>query len=60
MPLKKGKEKLDNALETLALLREPVEAPKGELEHIHYFCGNTEIPTDLDERGPQRTRPPRP
>ena len=52
--LKKGKERLDNALETLALLCEPVEPPKGELEHIHYFCGNTEIPEDLKEHEPQR------
>ena len=52
--LKKGKERLDNAIEALALLCEPVELPKGELEHIHYFCGNTEIPTDLEEREPQR------
>jgi type I restriction enzyme R subunit len=52
--LKKGKERLDSALEALALLCEPVEPPKGELEHIHYFCGNTEIPTDLQEREPQR------
>lgn len=52
--LKKGRERLDNALETLALLCEPVEPPKGELEHIHYFCGNTEIPSDLQEREPQR------
>ena len=52
--LKKGKERLDNALEALALLCEPVEPPKGELEHIHYFCGNTEIPADLKEREPQR------
>jgi type I restriction enzyme R subunit len=52
--LKKGKERLDNAIEALALLCEPVESPKGELEHIHYFCGNTEIATDLEEREPQR------
>ncbi len=52
--LRKGKERLDNALETLALLCEPVEPPKGELEHIHYFCGNTEIPEDLKEREPHR------
>src|SRR5512134_213057 len=52
--LKKGRERLDNALETLALLCEPVEMPKGELEHIHYFCGNTEISSDLQEREPQR------
>ena len=52
--LKKGRERLDNALESLALLCEAVEPPKGELEHIHYFCGNTEIPSDLQEREPQR------
>ena len=52
--LKKGKERLDIAIEALALLCEPVEPPKGELEHIHYFCGNTEIPSDLQEREPQR------
>ncbi|HEY5523032.1 MAG TPA: HsdR family type I site-specific deoxyribonuclease, partial [Desulfuromonadaceae bacterium] len=42
--LKMGRERLDNALEALALLCEPVEPPKGDLEHIHYFCGNTENP----------------
>jgi len=52
--LKKGKERLDQALENLALLCEPVEPPKGELEYIHYFCGNTEIPSDLKDREPQR------
>jgi len=52
--LKKGKERLDNALETLDLLCEPVEPPKGELELIHYYCGNTEISVDLQEREPQR------
>jgi type I restriction enzyme, R subunit len=52
--LKQGKERLDNAIEALALLCEPVEAPKDELQYIHYFCGNTEIPSDLKEREPQR------
>jgi len=52
--LTKGSERLDQALETLELLCEPVEPPKGELAHIHYFCGNTEIPEDLQEREPQR------
>jgi type I restriction enzyme R subunit len=52
--LKAGKERLDNAIEALVLLCEPVEPPKGELQHIHYFCGNTEIKTDLEEREPQR------
>ena len=52
--LKKGHERLDDALEALALLCEPVEPPKGDLDHIHYFCGNTEIAADLQEREPQR------
>jgi type I restriction enzyme, R subunit len=52
--LKKGRERLDGALEALALLCEPLEPPKGELDHIHYFCGNTEISSDLKEREPQR------
>ena len=52
--LTKGRERLDNALEAVALICEPVEPPKGELEHIHYFCGNTEIPAELAEHEPQR------
>lgn len=52
--LKKGKERLDNSIEILSLLCEPVEPPKGELEHIHFFCGNTEIESDLTEREPHR------
>jgi type I restriction enzyme R subunit len=53
--VQKARERLDEALETLAILCEPVAPPKDELAHIHYFCGNTEIPTDLQEREPQRT-----
>ncbi len=52
--LEKGKERLDNAIEALELHCEPVEPPKGELQHIHYFCGNTEVATDLQERQPRR------
>ncbi|WP_029888965.1 type I restriction endonuclease subunit R [Polycyclovorans algicola] len=52
--LKKGRERLDAAIETLELLCEPVQPPKGELEYMHYFCGNVEIATDLAEREPQR------
>jgi type I restriction enzyme R subunit len=52
--LTKGRERLDQALEALALLCEPVQPPKGELEHIHYFCGNTEIADDLKDHEPQR------
>jgi len=52
--LTQGKERLDDALEALALLCEPVAPPKDELAHIHYFCGNTEIADDLQNREPQR------
>jgi type I restriction enzyme, R subunit len=52
--LEKGRERLDASLEALALLCEPVEPPKGTLEHIHYFCGNTEIEGDLAAHEPQR------
>jgi len=49
-----GREKLDTALESVAMLCEPVRPPKGELEHIHYFCGNSEIPDELVAHEPQR------
>lgn len=53
--LKIGRERLDNALEEIALLCEPVEPPKDSLTYIHYFCGNTEIPEELKGREGQRT-----
>jgi type I restriction enzyme, R subunit len=52
--LTKGREKLDNALETIDHLCEPIQPPRAELDYIHYFCGNTEIPDDLRAREPQR------
>ncbi|NTZ88911.1 HsdR family type I site-specific deoxyribonuclease [Burkholderia metallica] len=52
--VQKGRERLDAALEVLALLVEKVEPPKGELQYIHYFCGNTEIVEDLKAREPLR------
>lgn len=52
--LEAGRERLDDAVEALALLCEPVEPPKGDLEHIHHFCGNTEIADDLKAREPHR------
>lgn len=53
--LTKGHERLDNAMEQLEILCEPVAPPKGTLEYIHYFCGNPEIPEDLKAREVQRT-----
>ena len=52
--LTKGRERLDEALEAIALICEPVEPPKGALQYIHYFCGNTEKPDDLKAREPLR------
>lgn len=49
-----GRKKLEEALDAVVLMCEPVPPPKGDLEHIHYFCGNTEIPTDLEAKEPQR------
>jgi type I restriction enzyme R subunit len=49
-----GSKRLDDAVEALALLCEPVAPPRGELEHIRYFCGNTEIAGDLAAHEPQR------
>lgn len=49
-----ARERLDAAFEALHLLCQPVLPPQGDLDHIHYFCGNTEIPSDLQEREPQR------
>ncbi|MBI5103136.1 MAG: HsdR family type I site-specific deoxyribonuclease [Nitrospirae bacterium] len=53
--LKKGRERLDNTLEEIALLCEPVTRPKDTLAYIRYFCGNTEIPDELKSREVQRT-----
>jgi type I restriction enzyme R subunit len=49
-----GRKRLDDAVEALALLCETVEPPRGELEYIRYFCGNTEIAADLAAHEPQR------
>lgn len=53
--LKAGKERLDNALEEISLLCEPVKPPKNTLDYIHYFCGNPEIPEELKSKETQRT-----
>jgi type I restriction enzyme R subunit len=52
--LEVSRERLEAAKEALALLCEPVQPPKADLDYIHYFCGNTEIPEDLKAREPHR------
>lgn len=51
----KGKERLDEVLEAIKALCEPVEPPKDTLANIRYFCGNkTEKPDDLKDTEPRR------
>ncbi len=54
--LEAGKKRLDNSMEALALLCEPVEPPKGTLEYQHYFCGNPEKESDLKDTALRRTQ----
>jgi type I restriction enzyme R subunit len=48
--LKKGRKRLDEALEALYLLCEPVPPPRNDDAFRRHFCGNTEIVTDLSDR----------
>ncbi len=53
--LKTGRERLDNALEEIALLCEPVAPPRDSLAYIRYFCGNPEKEDDLKTNEVKRT-----
>lgn len=53
--LKIGKERLDSALDTIAILCEPVQPPKSSLDYQHYFCGNPEIEDELTATEFKRT-----
>jgi type I restriction enzyme R subunit len=53
--LLKGRERLDQALQEIALICEPVAPPKNDFEFIRYFCGNTEIKQDLKDTEIRRT-----
>jgi type I restriction enzyme R subunit len=52
--LKEAKEHLDNSLESIKALCEPVAPPKDQLAYSHYFCGNTENKNELKENEPKR------
>jgi type I restriction enzyme R subunit len=52
--LAKGKERLDDALETIKALCEPVAPPKGTQQNIAYFCGNPQLKEDLKDSEPKR------
>ncbi len=53
--LAKGRERLDDAVEAIALVCEPVLPPKDSLAHIRYFCGNPENKQDLKDSEMKRT-----
>jgi len=53
--LKKGRERLDEALEAISLVCEPVKPPRDSLAFIHYFCGNPENEEDLKTNEVKRT-----
>lgn len=53
--LKKAKEVLDEALESIRALCEPVQSPKDTLAYIKYFCGtNTEDKDEVKMHEPKR------
>ena len=52
--LKKAKEQLDNSLEAVKALCEPVEPPKDTSAYIKYFCGNSENQQDLKDHEQKR------
>ena len=53
--LKIGKDRLDKALEEVALLCEPVPPPRDSLAFIRFFCGDPENEADLKENEVKRT-----
>lgn len=52
--LQKAKERLDEALETVRALCEPVAPPKDTSAYIRYFCGNTDNLEELQNNRKQR------
>lgn len=52
--LKKAKERLDEVLEGVKALCEPVIPPKDTVAYTRYFCGNTDDSEDLKENEQKR------
>lgn len=52
--LEMAKQRLEDALETMHQLLEPVPMPKGINQHIGYFCGNPESKDDLKQTEEKR------
>lgn len=45
----KAKDQLEDVLESLYALCEPVEPPKNDVDYIHYFCGKNTEQFDVEE-----------
>jgi len=54
--LKEGKKDLDEALEIVRTLCEPVAPPKDSQSYIRYFCGDVENPYSLKENEVKRVK----
>ncbi|MDY0287672.1 MAG: HsdR family type I site-specific deoxyribonuclease [Sphaerochaeta sp.] len=52
--IEEGRIRLEESLEAVKALCEPVDAPKGEVEFIEYFVGDTEYKDSLKDTEPQR------
>jgi type I restriction enzyme R subunit len=53
--LQKGRERLEDALESIKVLCEPVDPPRDTLAHIRYFCGaDIKNPDKLKDTEPRR------
>ncbi len=51
-----GKKDLDEALEVVRALCEPVAPPKDSIKYINYFCGDVENPYSLKENEVKRVK----
>ena len=49
-----ARERIDQALEALSILVEPIDPPGDMAASIHHFCGNPELEDDLKEHAPLR------
>lgn len=54
--VQEGKQDLEDALETVRMLCEPVVPPRSSVEYIGYFCGDVENPYSLKENEVKRVK----
>jgi len=54
--LQEGRRDLEEALETVRMLCEPVQPPRSSVEYISYFCGDVENPYSLKENEAKRVK----